>query len=176
MVYKLYFSNFKKYIDIVYINYKKSFELIRSTSPFRSCRDLHINQGHVLSGFRGLFILKCRFCCLGVVRPPDGDDCHWKDSYANRSQRRGHSTPWGGGRGMLHEKAPESRGRGNKQKTWARVLLWFLQEGIGQAGGTGLGFASVHNFIRFWCLGAVVRDLALGDQGRAILTQLVRAW
>lgn len=30
----------------------------------------------------------------------------------------------GGVRGeMLHEKAQESRGRGNKQKTWARALL-----------------------------------------------------
>lgn len=31
-----------------------------------------------------------------------------------------------------------------------------------EAGETGLGFVSVHNFIRLWGLGAVVWDLALG--------------
>ena len=39
---------------------------------------------------------------------------------------------------------------GARRKLWQEPLLWFLQEGTGEAGQVGLGSASLNGFSGLW--------------------------
>lgn len=51
-----------------------------------------------------------------------------------------------------------------REERWQKLLLWFPQEGMGEAGEVGLGLANLNNFSRLWGTRAVPGCLAPGPR------------